>query len=505
MFEKRAETKIGNEIFVLNNPRFKDGITVDQHLVINQTELRSIIQKTASHKEAVHSKDGVPDDSLTFDLEAEISAHPDSLFVKCFAIKADEMNDNGDYFPKHELRKATGTFVGVPIFTNHQNTDINQARGKVVHSWWEENRNGIMIIARVDSAAYPQLARGIKENYVAGTSMGCQVKYSICSVCHNLAENPTQYCGCIKERKTRKVAVKNQKCKYHEYGADEECPICGSTKTAAKKVDYDGPVFEYNYGIKFIENSFVVNPACHDCGVTEVIDPAKFLAKVADLQKTLPFLLKAAAATPTLCDDKSCVTAISNDQANIILESLAALAKGAEQFQKVAGQEQLNDLNQALNLLTSVSQDMLKQKDQLDLEFLSDLINVLADLQTVTDELTEQGYGRLPSPGQEGSMQAPQPGAPQQAQPPQQTGQPKATGGASKVHSGPAGDAGTVTSPMANKKIQLEKLSQNLIGKTSKQINILPKLDGKEQSNKSFKFSMKLKPQNFKSKLKDLE
>ena len=34
----------------------------------------------------------------------------DSLFVKCFAIKADETNDNGDHFQKDELQKAYGNF-----------------------------------------------------------------------------------------------------------------------------------------------------------------------------------------------------------------------------------------------------------------------------------------------------------------------------------------------------------------------------------------------------------
>ncbi len=49
-------------------------------------------------------------DNTRFDLEAEIQKHPNSLYVKCFAIKADEENDNGDYFSQIELKKATPTF-----------------------------------------------------------------------------------------------------------------------------------------------------------------------------------------------------------------------------------------------------------------------------------------------------------------------------------------------------------------------------------------------------------
>jgi len=173
----------------------------DQHIIVKENILSNTVEKIAASKES-SDKNG-DTESKHFDLEAEIQNHPDSLFMKCFAIKADETNDNGDYFSKEELIKATPTFIGVPLFTNHANSDINEARGKVVHSWWDEEQNGIMIIGRIDAEAYPQLARGIKEEYVVATSMGCQVQYSICSICHNYAETPDQYCTHIKERKTR--------------------------------------------------------------------------------------------------------------------------------------------------------------------------------------------------------------------------------------------------------------------------------------------------------------
>jgi len=830
MFEKRATYNLINPE-ALNVPVL-NSFTKDQGLIPNLKIIDKIASTASVDKEAIEEKSGDGDDSPAFDLQAEIDGHPDSLFIKCFAIKADETNDNGDYFSRDELVKATPTFVGVPLFTNHANADINEARGKVVHSWWDDEQNGIMIVGRVDAEAYPQLARGIKEEYVVGcfppdapvlmsdgteknicdidlgdevisgegnvkkvigtrnkgykypltrlkaeginnpilltdyhnvvvyrkpemcacgcdevlvaqkdtrlttknfnrifkqghnprgkkfdhqyiqkilakdlkvgdflvepkiqtkkltdiiqtekeaflvglflaegsyekrdgirhsvifnfahteletladkchdlllevfeshrnkptinyypessqtrvcfygtdiaswfyercgeysgqkqlnadvlncpeniiasllaghiegdgwnvkgktyglttaspklasqlrvllasinirtrfrirkcsgwgyqpvheitfgistakqihdvllwkkanvskhpaaswhsqekfhlrkitsidserysglvydleieddhtycvnhiavsnTSMGCQVQYSLCSVCHNYAETPDQYCSCIRERKTRLIQAKNQTCDYHEMGKETECPICSSKKGEKKKYAVNTKVFEYNYGIKFIENSFVVNPACSNCGVTEVIDPQKFRTKVAEIEKILPKLLKAAGEQPLTCTDQSCV--------------------------KIGGQQELDSLNQALDMLSSVSQSMLNQKEQIDLEFLSDLVKVLADLQTVTDELNEQGYGRLQSPGQ----------PPEQGEPGQevQQGAPEVTnaaeplkptpGGGSKVHSGPAGQVGNVTSPLAKKKkINLEKLAQNIILKT---------------------------------------
>lgn len=449
MFEKRAEYKL-IEPEALNAPILRDFIK-DQSIPIKEGAIQAVLEKIATAaKESSEEKSGDAEESPVFDLEAEIENHPDSLFIKCFAIRADETNDNGDYFAREELVKATDTFVGVPIFTNHANADINEARGKVVHSWWDDEKNGIMIIGRIDAEAYPQLARGIKEEYVVGTSMGCQVQHSICSVCHNYAETPDDYCSCIRERKTRQITARNQKCCYHDNGPDDGCPMCGCKKGESKKYAVSTKVFEYNYGIKFIENSFVVNPACHNCGVTEVIDPQSFRTKVAEIEKALPRLLKAAIETPVMCTEKECV--------------------------KIAGQQELDNLTQALDLISSVSQAMLNQKEQIDLEFLSDLVKVLADLQSVTDELTEQGYGRLQSPGQPpgpgegpGEVQEGPPTVTNRAEPLNPT-----PGGGSNVHKGPAGQVGNVTSPLADKKVlNLKKVSQNILVR-GKQLNLPP-------------------------------
>ncbi len=418
----------------LNVPIFKGSscsyLIADPNLlrvgILEQT-IRNI--KTAS-KMAEKTVDG---DSPDFDLEAEIKSHPDSLYVKCFAIKADETNDNGDHFQRNELKKATGTFIGVPIFTNHNNSDAEEARGKVVHAWWDETKNGIMIIARVDAVAYPKLAHGIKEEYIAGTSMGCQVQYSICSICHNRAENASDYCSHIRERKTRKLSERNIACNYHESGGEGPCPICNCKEGEKNKFNVDNePAFEYNYGIKFIENSFVVNPACHDCGVTEIIDPQEFLKKVAAMQARLPRLLKAAASYNLVCTDQGCI--------------------------KYAGQKEIDTLNDALELVTNVGHSMLKQHVQIDLEFLSDLMKVAADLQETIDELTQQGYGRLPSPPDDGDNSTPQQGQEQGQQGQQPDLQPlnPTPGGGSKIKTGPAGEAGTVTGPLANKRVTLK-------------------------------------------------
>ncbi len=85
-----------------------------------------------------------------FDLKEATSDHPDHLYIKVFAIKKDEPNDNGDAFCEAELKTAAPTFVGVPLFTNHQNDDVEKARGECVHSWYDKKEGGIYIIGKVD-------------------------------------------------------------------------------------------------------------------------------------------------------------------------------------------------------------------------------------------------------------------------------------------------------------------------------------------------------------------
>lgn len=302
-----------------------------------------------------------------FDLKSAVSEHPDHLFIKIFAIKRDEINDNGDAFSEAELEIAAHTFIGVPIFTNHQNDDIEKAKGECLHSWYDGEAGGIYIIASVDKLAYPKLARGVEEGYVSGTSMGCSVDFSCCSICHNMAHTSENYCNCIKNHKNRKVSG-TYKCKYHESDSteiQEQCPICGSTKNEKKSYTLDKhTTFEHNYGLKFIENSFVVNPACHECGVSCILHIPEVIKKVASFRK--------------------------------IVDKLANHQK--EQTTKTAGSTELNELKDSMTKMEKVVKSMLEQKEHISMEYVSDLVKAMTDLQGIIDELTDQGYETLPSP-----------------------------------------------------------------------------------------------------------
>jgi hypothetical protein len=319
-----------------------------------------------------------------FDLKADIAEHPDNLYVRALAIVADEPNDNGDCFSEEELKSSFHTFVGCPHFVNHKNDDVEEARGTVVYAAWSDEEHGIVTIGRVDAKAYPKLARGIAEGYISGVSMGCQVEYSTCSVCDNKAVKEDDYCSHIKEHKTRELNGKK--------------------------------VYENNHGIKFIELSFVVDPACSQCHIQEIFDVEDFQQKVADISHGL---------------------------------KKAAQRMREQKFGKLSGKAEIEKLNQAEDLLQQVAKTMLDQRQYLQLEYVSDLVEALAKLQETKDELIDMGYEQVPST----AATEPEPSAVEPLAPENNLGADEGViseeANLGNITQTPAGDVGSVTMPGA--------------------------------------------------------
>jgi hypothetical protein len=380
MIIKSTRNIAGNDIELLNrvkhpvfkyNDAFMSKVASHENLSLVRTANKDDVDKAV--KSLQHPEN--------FDLAKDIEEHPDNLYVRALAIVADEPNDNGDYFSEEVLKDYFHTFVGCPLFVNHKNDDVEEARGTIIHAEWSDEEHGIITIGRVDAKAYPKLARGIAEGYITGVSMGCQVEYSRCSICDNKAVKEDDYCSHIKEHKTRELNGKK--------------------------------VYEENYGIKFIELSFVVDPACSQCHIQEIFDIEDFQQKVAN---------------------------ISSD-----LKKVAKSIHG-RQIAKLSGKAEIEKLNQAESLMQEVAKAMLDQKQYLQLEYVSDLVEAMAKLQETKDELIDMGYESVPSAGETPSV----PEAPTNLPP--EGGQNLEEENLGNITQAPAGDVGSVTMPgaMAN-------------------------------------------------------
>ena len=469
----------------------------------NVTPLNSLIENDSILKTASSSSRAFIDpgsDKATI-IAAEIKKHPTALFFRAKAIKADETNSNGDYFTEDELLRSYKSFEGVPFFTNHDNQNVENARGKIIHAEWVKDEKAVYVISFIDREAFPHICRSIEEEYVNGVSMGsvgpntmiimadgtekkikdvnvgefvispfgndrkvlktysanlkkpmyklytegydndtlfsndhpvyvisdlksepsfveveklqkghfilvpliyngihhnrdrintsgkiikhndqlfyiseiqdietvpydeksydltvegdesyiadgiavhnCSVEYSICSICHNRAEKTEDFCTHIRNRKGRQFTGKAK-----------------DVRTGELKSFKNADVFEYNYGIKFIELSAVVDPACPSCRIDGIYDNGNCIKRVANMQNEL-FMVKSSA------------------------------------LEKQASQEDLDQLNQCLESLETIAVSLVQNRQQIEVEFASDLVSILSDLQKFTDELVGAGYANI--------------------------------------------------------------------------------------------------------------
>ena len=154
-----------------------------------------------------------------------------------YAFKVRGANDNGDFFSHEELLKSYKTFIGKAVFVDHDNENVEKARGIILDAVYNQRGKFVELLKAVDKKAYPELARAIEMSYVNSTSMGCRCGYSVCTICHNKSRTEEDFCDHIKRYKA-------------------------ST--------FNGlPVWEINYDVAFIEDSLVAQPADTNCRIME--------------------------------------------------------------------------------------------------------------------------------------------------------------------------------------------------------------------------------------------
>ncbi|THA72563.1 hypothetical protein E6R60_26915 [Streptomyces sp. A0642] len=200
----------------------------------------------------------------------QYEVRPGYLYVRSRAISS-RCNDNHDEFPAEEIKKAYASFVGKPVFVNHNNENHRRARGIIIDAVLHEDRNPdgtpdtwVEVLMEVDAKNFPKLAKAILAGHVDRTSMGCDVERSVCSACGNAATTPAEYCAHIPGLKGRRIFRHTASGKRVGELVRETC-----------------------YGLKFFENSLLVeppaDPTAHFLGVdstglssTAAINPAEF-------------------------------------------------------------------------------------------------------------------------------------------------------------------------------------------------------------------------------------
>ena len=335
-----------------------------------------------------------------FDIIKEMKSRKGAnlLWVRARAIDADVVNTNGDYFSKEELTKkvdyqgnkmpAYKTFEGVPIYTNHKNDNIEEAKGMVVYAEWDEEENCVYCVFFIDEDAYPDIARGVRQGYIHDVSMGCSVDLGICSICGNHATTEKDYCDCLKKYK-------------------------GKMHPSGKKA------YEDNFGIKFIELSCVGDGAFESCEILELYDQEEILEKAKGAIKAAQSLNSSISLAASMNSDilqkreiETALRQLQNLNRDIIRVAQTAgtlvggqLMSGGTGAQNATVVKVLQGLgidpssslnildlvNLALNFLEVAVLNLFSRKDNIDLGHVAKLTKAMGELQNTLQDMIDDG------------------------------------------------------------------------------------------------------------------
>jgi hypothetical protein len=138
---------------------------------------------------------------------------PGYVYTIARAISS-RVNANYDGWPVDEIRQSYKTFVGRPIYVEHNNSDPTRARGVILDAIYRESKlasgitdGSVYCLMEVDARTFPKLADAIMNNRINAVSMGADVDGTTCSACGKYASKPSEYCIHIPALKGRKVAV----------------------------------------------------------------------------------------------------------------------------------------------------------------------------------------------------------------------------------------------------------------------------------------------------------
>lgn len=181
------------------------------------------------------------------------------LYVRARAISS-RVNKNNDGWPSEELARSYKSFIGRPIFVDHNNEEPRRTRGVIVdaklHVDDDEDKTAsldpyyakapdnhkpptwVEILMEVDAKTFPKLADAIRKGDIDATSMGANIDRSVCSVCSNEATVPSDYCEHISSGKGATFEIVADNGEKVQKTAYEDC-----------------------YGVVFFEDSFVFDPA----------------------------------------------------------------------------------------------------------------------------------------------------------------------------------------------------------------------------------------------------
>jgi ribosomal protein L40E len=96
--------------------------------------------------------------------------------------------------PDEVLTKHYKTFEKGHAFQHHQNKDPAKASGAIKKAFWNNKMHRVELLVAVDNKKDPEWVQRVNDGEFPAVSMGCKIKYDVCSRCGNRAPSRATYC-----------------------------------------------------------------------------------------------------------------------------------------------------------------------------------------------------------------------------------------------------------------------------------------------------------------------
>jgi hypothetical protein len=141
----------------------------------------------------------------------QVKPIPGKTVILVLAMTAGEFygpNRNGDAWPERPLQvgqtkitedqvlpKHFKTFeTSANVFKHHVNKDPNKKIGDVLKAFYNWPMHRVELLLALDNFLAEDIVDRIEKDEFPAVSMGCKVKYDVCSLCGNKAPSRKQYC-----------------------------------------------------------------------------------------------------------------------------------------------------------------------------------------------------------------------------------------------------------------------------------------------------------------------
>jgi hypothetical protein len=176
------------------------------------------------------------------------------------------INNNNDAWERKLLLSSFRTFIGGENYVEHiQIPELS--KGKIIDAAARDIGDSVYVdILIATDRKHRELIAAILDGTLSTLSMGCHVSFTVCTKCGNVAEDETQLCRHIKYEKGQWfIDASGKRRKIAE--------LCGHVKVEPGSV-------------KFIEGSWVANPAFVGAVLNKILDPkTALMAETAIKQK----------------------------------------------------------------------------------------------------------------------------------------------------------------------------------------------------------------------------